>query len=166
MNEEWRTIPDFPDYMVSSRGQVLFRSRDSVKAISVNQQGIAHVLLVRDGQQFRRSVAILVATAFLPAPEASHFDTPVSKDGDRTNCNVVNLIWRPRWFAIKYHQQMKEGSRSWSQDPIYDVNTEIIYTSMWDAAITLTLLERDIFIGVTNWTPVFPGAYEFRFVEE
>ena len=166
MKETWKIIEDFPDYLISDSGLVMSRITDHVKVPSVNQQGIAHVLLVKDGHQYRRSVAVMVAKAFLAAPEAPHFDTPVNIDGDRLNNAVENLCWRPRWFAIKYHQQMREGSRSWSDDPVYDLKTRTIYKSMWDAATTLVLLEKDVFMGTVNWTPVFPGGYHFRFLEE
>lgn len=165
MNETWRVIPDFTDYAVSDLGRVMSRVTDLIKTPTPNQQGILNVLLMRDRIQYRRSVALLVANTFLSCPEPPA-DTPVHRDGDRANCQVDNLFWRPRWFAVKYHQQMKEGSRIVGEDPIVDLRTGNIYKSMWDAATTLVMLERDIFHGVTNWTPVYPGGVHFRYLED
>jgi len=167
MKENWVIIEDFPDYAVSDQGRVMSRVSDLIKVPTVNQQGIPSVLLMRNRVQHRRSVALLVAYAFLPLPpDAEIFNTPVNIDGDRTNNRVDNLQWRPRWFAVKYHQQMKEGTKILGEDPVVDIRTGTIYKSMWDAATTLVLLERDIFLGVTNWTPVFPGGYNFRYLED
>ena len=63
--------------------------------------------LFRDQEQYKRSVALLVAKAFLKQP-SEFFDTPINLNGDRLDNQVINLMWRPRWFAIKYNRQFRE----------------------------------------------------------
>lgn len=58
-------------------------------------------------RQVTRSVALLVAEAFVPRPRDT-FNSPIHLDGDRGNCRLVNLTWRPRWFAVKFHQQFRD----------------------------------------------------------
>lgn len=89
--EEWRTVIDWPDYEVSSTGQV--RSRKSGRVRIRRQHLSAHryhaVVLSMDGRTKRAKVAHLVARAFLgPRPADS---TVNHKDGDRLNNHAANL---------------------------------------------------------------------------
>jgi len=170
--EIWKDIYEFEEYGISNRGRVINHITDRIKTPSVNQHGIPHVLFVKDRIQYRRTVALLVANAFLPRYREEldnypdHFDTPINLNGDRLDNCVENLMWRPRWFVVKYHQQMKNGPRTnYPSRPIMDEDTEEIYSSQWEAATKLGLLEGDIVVAVFNKEAVFPGGYRFCFVK-
>ena len=101
MAERWTPIEHFLDYEVSDQGRIRSRLTDRILSLNPNQFGVIQVGMMRDSEQRHRSVPLLVAKAFLPEPGGA-FDTPINLDGDRTNNAVENLLWRPRWFAIKY----------------------------------------------------------------
>lgn len=163
--ERWVEIEDFPDYLVSNWGRVINSMTDRIKEPSVNQQGIPHVLLVRKNKQHRRGLALLVAEAFLDAPEREQFDTVINLNGDRLDCRAKNLMWRPRWFAIRYHQQMRRGP-SMPNVPVYNSVTEDVYPNAFEAAKTEGLLEDDVFSSLSNNTLPFPTYHRYYFAEE
>lgn len=161
---EWKPIPEFPGYSVSFRGQVRNEDTDYLLQIRPNQFGLAQVSMQRGGHQFRRGVALLVANAFLDPPPSDLFNTPINLNGDRLDNYYENLVWRPRWFAIMYHQQFHNGKRGF-RTPIRDLATDIIYPTSWEAAITFGLLDREIMIATHNKTYVWPTYQRFEQVE-
>jgi hypothetical protein len=90
--EEWRTIIDYPDYEVSSLGQV--RRGDRILKTSDNQHGYNQVLLRKNNKSYSRKVHRLVGEAFLPNPdnkkEVDHIDR------NKTNNVITNLRWATR----------------------------------------------------------------------
>ena len=96
---------------------------------SMNKMGHAKITLVRDRIAYTRSVAQLVARTFIPKPY-EHFDTPIHLDSDLLNCRADNLMWRPRWFAIKYQQQFRYENFHNDTRPRRDRETGIVYNSM------------------------------------
>lgn len=147
--ENWAVIPSFPGYSVSDTGFVRNDDTGHVLSRLVNARGSVYVGLVLDGEQFNRSVAQLVARAFLPSPPHPTFDTPINLDGDRTHLGVTNLMWRPLWFARQYNQQFK---KIWTEKkPIMDVDTEVRYKNSMDAAMTHGLLAVHVF----EWALMF-----------
>lgn len=160
--EEWCYIPSFPGYSVSDTGCVRNDETGRLMALTMNQQGIVNVGLTRDYIQYRRSVARLVATAFIPPPRDT-FDTPINLDGDRTNNNVWNLVWRPRWFAVKYFQQFINGERGFTV-PVMETKTEECFHTSWEAAIKYGLLDREILVATIGRTYVWPTYQTFRVI--
>lgn len=161
----YKKIDDFPGYSVGDDGTVWNDQKKRQVQPSVNQQGIPHVALgMGHGQQRRRSVAPLVAEAFLPPPNMPHFDTVINLNGDRFDCRARNLAWRPRWFAIKYHQQFTNNQRGY-RVPIRDKETGVVYDTSWEAAKIHGLIDREILIATQNRTAVFPTYQMFEVIE-
>lgn len=160
--EEWREIDEFPGYSVSEYGFVRNDETNYQLAILVNQHGVANVGLTKDRVQHKRSVALLVATAFLTPHPLEAFDTPINLDGDRRNNRVDNLMWRPRPFAIKYHNQFDDGKRSSIVRPLQDISTKEVYENSMEAAMANGLLDREIFLAIVNHTYVWPTFQRFR----
>jgi NUMOD4 motif len=165
MKEEWRQIPGFSDYSVSTSGSV--RSNKYVRRMRVNQNqsGLVYVGLWRDGLQYHRSVPLLVAKAFLPNPNPI-FDTPINLDGDRFNNHVENLVWRPRWFAIKYNQQFVHPYLYPIHLPIRNIKTGEISENSFECAKRYGLLESDVVLSIANRTFVWPTYQEFQVMED
>lgn len=163
MNERWTEIVEFPGYSVSDMGSVRNDENGRLLKINYNQQGIAFVSLQRERRQFRRAVALLVARAFLDPPQPTTFDTPINLDGDRSNNELSNLMWRPRWYAVKYYQQFHQP-RSGIIVPIEDVGTKEYFPNSWAAALTYGLLDKEIMFAVLNRTYVWPTYQQFRTV--
>lgn len=163
--QEWVEISEFPGYSVSYEGRVRNDHTGRMMAILVNQAGVAHVGLQKDGEQYRRGVARLVAIAFLDPPHPETFDTPINLDGDRTNCHYDNLMWRPKWFAVKYHQQFSNTRRG-ILVPIREIRTGQQFHNSWEAATQFGLLDREILLSVQNLTYVWPTYQQFEIIQK
>jgi hypothetical protein len=152
MQEEWRKIVMFPEYSVSNTGSVRNDETDRLMTNNVNQFGIVHVGLTKNKKQYRRALSILVAEAFIPRPSFG-FDTPVNLDGNRSNNEAYNLVWRPRWFAVKYFQQFQQNHPCFTRK-VQVVETGEVFGTSWDAALTLGALDRDIAFSILSGSVV------------
>lgn len=147
-------IRDFPEYSVSRLGEIRRDASGRILAYKVNQYGVVYVGLMRDHRQRQRSVALLVATAFIPRGQFgfAHLDTPINKNGDRFDNRVENLVWRPRWYAVKYNQQFRHPYDRPIRAPIQDMESGAVFDNSWDCAIQYGLLERDVVLSILNNT--------------
>lgn len=95
--EEWRPIEGFPDYAVSSHGQVMRTASrgNALAGRTLKQQalhGYRYVYLSRDGSVTACRVHRLVCAAFHgPAPSQKHH--AAHSDGNRENNFFGNLRW-------------------------------------------------------------------------
>jgi hypothetical protein len=165
MNEQWKQIEQFPEYSVSNYGNVRSNKSGRILLVSPNQFNVLQVGLMREGVQYHRSVPLLVAKAFLPL-HPGPFDTPINLDGDRFNNHVDNLVWRPRWFAIKYNRQFRYPSEMHISNPIVDLKTQIVSDNSMECAKQYGLLEEDIVLAILNRTYVWPTYQEFGVLED
>lgn len=165
--EAWVEISDFPDYSVSSLGNV--RRDDTGRLITPSSKGHGLVMvgLMRYSDQHgrpiqhKRSLPLLVARAFVGNPRPQVFDTPINLDGDRTNNKANNLAWRPLWFARDYMRQFVIPHASYD-GPIEDVESYVTYENTYSAAVHHGLLEQEIVMSMHNNTYVFPTGQIFR----
>lgn len=163
--EEWVPVQGFPGYSVNPLGQVKKDSNNRLLHIRLNQYGVPYVGLMREWRQCIRSLPKLVASAFLPMPNAI-FDTPINLDGDRTNCSVENLMWRPRWYAIYYTNQFtKERYQHPINAPVRAVETGERFSDSLSAACRYGILEREVVLSILNHTPTWPTYQMFELVE-
>lgn len=165
MNERWKSIDLFPDYSVSNFGRIRSNKTGRILKLTQNQFDLVQVGLMRDGVQRHRSVPLLVAKAFVPEP-GGPFDTPINLDGDRYNNHVDNLVWRPRWFAIKYNQQFKNQYENPIMSPLIDLKTNEVSENSFECARRYGLLEKDLVFSVLNRTYVWPTYQEFGIYED
>jgi NUMOD4 motif len=165
MSELWSTIESFREYSVSNFGNVRSNKSGRVLSTSPNQFNVVQVGLMKDGVQYHRSVPLLVAKAFLPV-KPGPFDTPINLDGDRSNNHVDNLVWRPRWFAIKYNRQFRHPSDMRIDRPISDVKSGEVSPNSLECAKRYGLLEEEIAIAIMTKTYVWPTYQEFRVVQD
>lgn len=170
MTVQYKDVASFPGYSVGSNGEIISDKTGKSLSPALNQQGIASVGLFIEGIQHRRSVAILVAEAFLGDPPNERFDTPIHLDGDKSNNNADNLEWRPRWFAIKYHKQFHDPfihtHASWMVTPIEVVQTGEQFDHAIDCCKKYGLLVSEVVLAAYNGGIVFPVWYEFRIWEK
>lgn len=164
MIEEWEVLDDYPLYAISSFGNII-NMRTGVRRKAVRSpEGVAKITLSREGRIFTKSIARLVAKSFIPE-NRELFNTVINTDGDRMNCYIDNLAWRPRWFAIKFHQQFEERWFQNSNAPLMCVDTGDVYNNYQHAAIMLGVLARDIQLSCeTRRTVVFPDRKSFRYL--
>lgn len=167
--EEWRVVQGFPSYSVSNTGlvrsDITYKNGNTGRIIrqSVNQRGLAYVGLMKNGVQHKRSVALMVAHAFIMTARPLSFTTPINLNGDRLNNRVENLLWRPLWFARKYFHQF-ESPHARIPRPIVEVKTQTVYENSWTAAITHGLLDEEIFVATLDKTFVWPTYHQFQIV--
>jgi len=152
--ELWKPIRTFPEYLISDHGRVV-NERGTVMRLMQNQYGVMHVGLTKAGIQYKRAIAPLVAQEFLPPPPNEAFDTPINLNGDRADNHCENLLWRPRWFAVKYHRQFFNDVRGY-QDPIEEVETGEQFETSWDAATRYGLIDIHIKLAIIHQQRVWP----------
>jgi len=163
IEEVWKDIPEFPRYMVSNLGNVMNVRTENLVKPQLTPQGILYVPLYGSDQGTTRSIKVLVAKAFLDHEgfDPKIFDTPINKDGDKTNNRVDNLAWRPRWFAVKYSRQFLTPHVNAHVGPVYDVTNNQVYDNVYIVATTFGLLMRHVYRSTYAETPVFPTEQIF-----
>lgn len=162
MKEDWLEAPNFPRYLVSNLGQVRTVKTDRILKPSKNQQGFLKVNLMQDGEIHTRTVNHLVARAFLPEPEREDFISVIHLNGDKSDCKVANLEWRPRYFAIQYHQQFHHKTWRTALIPIEDIKSGKKYRTIQEAVVRHGLLFNDVVVSMHQSTYVWPTYQQFR----
>lgn len=161
MSEQWMPIFDFSRYEVSNQGLVRDTKTGRMMVKTLVQKGIPTVGLVREGHLYRRSVPLLVAKHYLFNENGWPFDTPIQLDGDRSNCFVENMMWRPRWFALQYHRE-KTIDEMLPHVKIRLIDTGDLFNSVREASMYLGFLERDIIKSLDSEEVVWPGHVTFE----
>lgn len=159
-------IEDFPGYSVNESGQIRNDRTNRDMALTVNQYGVLQVGMMRDGRQHKRGVALIVARTFLDPPHPETFDTPIHLNGDKTDNHVYNLMWRPRWFAIKYQQCIETSP----PDPLIkkrlmEKSTHAKFKNSRVVAREFGLIEMEIVSAIINRTYVWPTYQTFVILE-
>lgn len=158
---EWVPIKGFPGYSVNLFGQVRNDDTKRLLRIRLNQYGVPYVGLVRDWKQYIRSLPRLVAQTFL-SPPSDIFDTPINLDGDRTNCAVDNLMWRPRWYAVYYNQQFVDPYPHPINQPVKAQEELETFPNSLSAACRYGLLEKEVVMSILNKIPAWPTYQYFQ----
>lgn len=97
--EEWRPVDGFPDYEVSSHGQVrrcVTNSRSHAGRIlkpNLLRTGYLDVTLFKDTKPHKRLISRLVAFAFSGPPPSPLYEA-AHDDGVKTNNHSDNIIWK------------------------------------------------------------------------
>jgi hypothetical protein len=158
--DTWVPVEEFSDYSVNPLGQVRNNQSGRLLHTRINQFGVPYVGMTQGYGQFNRSLPRLVAAAFIPQPNEI-FDTPINLDGDRTNCRVDNLAWRPRWYAVYYNNQFKERYHNPIDAPVRETETDEEFPDSLTAACNYGLLEREVVLSILNNTLAWPTFQKF-----
>lgn len=161
--EEWVPVPGFPKYSLNSLGQVRHDRVDRLLKTQINRTGGVYVVLMRENyQHYSRSLPLLVARAFIPQ-DLEHFDTPIHLDGNKMNCGADNLMWRPRWFSFKFHDQFRTWPEGLVNTPLRRLpDGKVLRGGSREAAVLYGLLELDIYESMENKTYVWPTYQQFE----
>lgn len=161
--EDWAQISEFPDYYVSTFGEVMNFETKRILKPSSTSRGALKVGLISGGKQHTRVVKLLVARAFVYG-ETDIFDTPINLDGNARNNHVENIAWRPRWFAIKYTRQFKDSYPNEKRGPVKDLDSGDIYPTVRYAAVENGLLFKEVFTSCLTGEVVFPTWQAFEWI--
>ena len=161
--EEWLPLYEYPGYSVGSEGNVRNDRTDALMKTSINQMGHLMVGLWVDGKQIKRSIGKLVGAYFLDRPENGNFDTVIHLNGALADCRVINLIYRPRWFAVRYHQQFFAEHHDL---PTFVVRrTGEVVGDAWSYCIREGLLYRSLMTAIVNGRAIFPTWESFDLLD-
>lgn len=106
--EEWRVVPDFPEYAVSSFGRVVSYKRSEPRILrpGSNEWGYLHVGLSNRAVRRTCKIHVLVARAFLgPRPEGLFIR---HLDGDQRNNRADNLAYGTN--SENQHDSVRHGT--------------------------------------------------------
>lgn len=145
-NEEWRSIDEFPHYVISSHGRVKHHDRTNARKVTVNERGFPVILLssATSPTRYLRQINKLVAFAFLPPPLYTDSTAIWHKDGDLTNCHYSNLMWERRDRVLEWNEMHRSGMPKFSTPPVKNNRTGEIYKDAFDCAIQEGVLESSI----------------------
>lgn len=171
---EWRTISEFPNYEINARGEVYNSRTHQLMRSSVTNHGHVKITLMtrepdEDGVminvRYTRSVALLVAEAFVTPPNAL-CDCVIVLDGVLTNVRADNLAWRPRGFAWSYVRQLRtDQPRHYSNLRVVNITDNIEYESIIHASMVEGLLFNDVWRSTYSGSHVFPYGCVFEISE-
>lgn len=160
-----KPIDGFEDYLIAEDGEVYTAWKHRRIRPSLTREGATKITLYRDGQPFTKSLPLLVAKAHLYNDhDPDLFDTPIHLDNDLSHNHVDNLMWRPRWFAVKYQRQYWNVEFRTSRIPVVDVQREEVYDNIMQPCQRFGLLFIDVFDSCNRGTTVFPTGKTFRYV--
>ncbi|QFP94964.1 HNH endonuclease [Gordonia phage OhMyWard] len=151
--EIWQPIKDFPEYLVSSDGFIKHTYRKGLKSLRLNGQGDVIVDLSRDGRKHTRKLSLLVAQAYLEPPPNPAFNSVIQHDGDKQNCQAMNLSWRPRWFVVEYNRMFAHPPINISV--VHEPSGEVFGT-LREACVKFGLVEETAYVNLRNHDPIFP----------
>ena len=153
--QDWRDLDSFPGWAVNSQGDILNEYTSRVMRVRQNAQGITMVGLTRRGErkQYTRSVALIVARAFVENPMPEFFDSVIHLNGDRIDCRALNLMWRSRSFALRYHDMFNHQPYRLA---VYIPQKKERYASLREACTTYGLVEPMAYMNLNNREPCFP----------
>ena len=160
MQEIWEQIPDLPGYGISNFGRVNNLIRGQILTPVLNKGGILNVGVYVDGRHTTKSVALLVSRAFLPVLNEA-FNSPINLDGDRLNCHVDNLMWRPRWFAVFYHRQFSNPS-FYQETCLTILETGERFYDFVEPCVRYGLRYVDIILSYSNNIHAWPTKQTFQ----
>lgn len=159
-----RLIDGFDDYVITKAGDVVNVQSGLLRKPSRTQAGAIKITLFLNGKPRTKSLSLVVAKAWVyndHDPEI--FDTPIHLDNDPSNVHADNLMWRPRWFAVKYHKQYWQAEYRYSETRVIDDQTGDEYKSLVEVCQKFGFLYVDVLNSCTRNEYVFPSYKIFRF---
>jgi len=159
MEEVWKTIVEYPNYMISNLGGVYSCRRDRMLKTSVNGKGYLQVNLENNGYWVTISVHRLVAFEFVDG----FFNGAVvnHKDGVKTNC----VSWNLEWITQRDNVQHGATTGLRSKRPVRVLETNDVFDSVYVCADYLGVKPAAIYKCLSDRLRTCQG-YHFRYADE
>ena len=133
MEEIWKTIEDYPNYMVSNMGRVkrlstgYYRRTEKILNPQIQSNGYLHINLSQKGKTKCFLVHRLIAQVFIPnpnnLPQVNHINE------NKTDNRVENLEWCDRKYNINYgngiSKRVKTNKENGTYKKIGEINSKI-----------------------------------------
>lgn len=175
LDRDWKPIPNFNDYVISSAGCILSYKRGDWREIHpyIGKNGYKYVNLRMDGKTERRYIHRLVAQTFIPNPE---FKPAVNHiDGDKLNNDVENLEWvtyqensihavRNGLTSLPDSESAMKNHRTPVKATCLETGEQLYFDSQLEAAIELDITPPHINKVLKGQCPHAKG-YLFEYLE-
>lgn len=167
-SEQWRVIQDFPKYYISSLGRVQNIASKAIRSARPNHQGFPTLVLYKEDNptRFVRQINLLVAQAFLDAPEHRSMTSVWHKNGDLNDCRAVNLKWDSRARVMEWNQMWREGKPRLNTPRIMVNKTGRIFDNAYECGKYVGELESSVVTHIEHFPPQHVHNARFRYVED
>lgn len=117
MTERRPMLYPFEDYTINELGMI----RDYQGRLLTTYMDRGQTVLKLTGSEGRtkRTLARLVLENFEVYPNHPS-DIIMHKDGDKWNCELTNLVWRPRHYAHLYYKQLDRARYEFENEEEFD----------------------------------------------
>ena len=130
MQEEWKAIEDYPDYLVSNQGRVMSNKYRSTRVLRVNvhKVGYLSVCLCHENKIKRLNIHRLVANAFLTKPNSKEVlcvDHINQNKADNRACNLrwvdasTNMLNKSRGGMRSKYRGVRVKNGKWAAHKFY-----------------------------------------------
>jgi hypothetical protein len=120
MEEIWKTIEGFEDYLISDKGNVYSHKSNKILKPQMNGHGYHHVSLYKLGEFYTKKIHRLVLEAFIPnlsnKPETNH------KNGIKTDNRIENLEWVTGRENIIHAKDILKVTMGSKHKPVIGIN--------------------------------------------
>ena len=167
LKETWKAIKGFPNYEVSTYGNVRnIKTKKMLKPfVRYKQKPYLTVELFNNGKGHKLYVHVLVAKAFLPDTNKNPDGTIMvghhqvnHRDENKQNNNVLNLEWTDYKYNLAYSNMLKK---------VQCIETGVVYESAFAAERSLNLrinsISRQINPKQTNKHCTLPDGTKIHF---
>ena len=154
LKETWKVIKGFPNYEVSTYGNVRNAKTGRILKSSNNGCGYLQVKLFNNGKNYQLSIHVLVAKAFIPDTGHNPDGTIMvgyhqvnHKDECKGNNNVLNLEWCDSKYNNHYSKTFEKAQPlavEVLKKSVQCIETGVVYESTFDAERKLNLRKNSI----------------------
>ena len=163
--ERWEPIREFPTYEVSDLGRVVNAKTEAYVLPSYTMQGDLKIGFFDGEKQHTRLLKKIVAETFVPR-EDEQWNTPILLDGQPENCEAINIMWRPRYFAWHYRRQFRSIPEYYRLGYVVEIDNMDVVVDVWEDTLTAGmsngLLFRDIWQSIHEGKLCFPTGTRFQ----